>query len=238
MDTLWLVTPVHGRPALTRIVLEQRARLIDELADLGVQAEQVVVGNDGNLDTAREFGFHPLECSNVLGLRINDGFEYALRNGADHVAYVGSDAWLLPETWAELPTQGHARSSAWITFADGENIASVPASPSPGKVPWTLSRELLRPLGFRPAPDDAERMLDSALLDAINTVAHQDSVFEFHADDDPLRVVEFRNGPWDEQMTPWDVFVPAGFARPNPFDVLATRYPADLCERMKEFYAK
>lgn len=236
METLWLVTPVHGRTALTRLVLEQRARLIDELVGLGVQAEQVAVGNDDNMDTARELGFHTLERPNVLGLRINDGFEHAFGNGADHVVYTGSDAWLLAGPLADLPVQGHARSSGWLSFANAEAIASIPASPAQGWAPWTLSRGLLEPLDFRPVPDHAECLLDGLLLDGINRVKHQDLAFEFHPDDDPLRAVDFR-GPWVEQMTPWELFVPAGYARPDPFGTLATRYPHDLVERLERLYS-
>lgn len=236
MSSLWLVTPVLGRQAITRLCLEQRARVLHELAGLGVEAHQVIVGNDENLATAREFGFTVLERPNVLGLRINDGFEHAFRlGGADHVMFAGSDTWLLAETLADLPGQGAARSSAWLTFVNGESIASIERSPAQGWVPWTLSRELMEPLGFRPVPDDQKRLLDSAILDAINTVVHQDDAFEFHVEDDPLRAVDFR-GPWAEQMTPWELLVPVGHDRPDPFGVLATRYPADLVERLERLY--
>lgn len=237
MPSLWLVTPVYGREALTRVCLEQRAWLLGRLAGLGVEAHQVVVGDDANLDTAREHGFFVLECPNVLGLRINTGFEFACREGAaDYVIFNGSDSWLLPEPLADLPAQGRARSSGWLSFADGARIASVPASPAQGWAPWTFSRALLEPAGFRPVDDARARNLDSALLDAVNRVDHQDRVFEFHADDDPLRAVDFR-GPWAEQMTPWDVFVPLGFDRPDPFGTLATCYPAHLVERLECCYS-
>lgn len=237
MTSLWLVTPVHGRRALTALVFEQRARVLVELAHLGVEAHQVIVGNDENLASAREHDFTVLERPNVLGLRINDGMEYAFREGgADHVCYVGSDDWLLPEHLADVPAQGRARSSLYMATVspDGRYIASVPGSPPKGRVPWTLSRGLLEPVGFRPADDALGRMLDSSILAGFPIPRSE--AFEFHAEDDPLRFVDFKSR--DEQLTPWQLHTPQRYARPNPFEVLATRYPADLCARMEEFYAR
>lgn len=236
--TLALVTPVHGRRGLTEIVFEQRALLIDGLGP-GLDVRQVVVGDDTNLDLARDFDFEVVRCPNVLGARINDGFEFAFRElGVDHVVYCGSDQWLLADPLVDAPRQGHARSSGWLSFCSDEAVASIPASPANGWPPWTFSRGLMESLGFRPVPDDQERILDSALLDAVNRVMHQDDAFEFHEDDDPLRAVDFRNGPWVEQMTSWSEFVPPGYARPDPWATLATRYPAHLVERMERFYAE
>lgn len=233
------MTPVYGREGLTRIVFEARAVLLDELAALGVEAVQVVVGDDANLGTASDFGFGVVRCHNVLGARINAGFEHAFRAlGADAIVYCGSDQWLMPGPLANLPAPGRARSSGWLSFCSGEAIASIPASPAQGWAPWTFSRGLMEPLGFRPVPDDQERLLDTALLDAVNLVMHQDDAFEFHPDDDPLRAVDFRGGPWVEQMTPWVEFVPPGYARPDPWGTLATRYPAHLVERMERYFAE
>lgn len=236
MTVLWLVTPVHGRPGLTRLCFEQRARLLHELAGLGVDARQVVVGNDGNLDTAREFGFTVLERPNVLGLRINDGFEFAFREGgADHVCYAGSDDWLLPEHLADVPVQGRARASRWITFVspDGRFIAASEGSPPKGCAPWTLSRGLLEPVGFRPAADGLARMLDTSIMAGLPLPRFR--AFEFRALDDPLRCVDFKSA--GEQLTPWRLHAQRRHVQPNPFEVLATRYPADLVARMEEFYA-
>lgn len=236
MTSLWLVTPVQGREGLTRIVLEQRARLLHELAGLGVTARQVIVGNDANLDTARELGFVTLERPNVLGLRLNDGFEWAFREGgASHVVYVGSDDWLLPEHLADVPAQGKARASRWAAWvsADGRRIACVEHSPPKGCPPWTLSRGLLEPVGFRPADDTLTRYLDTSIMDGFPVSRAE--AFEFHAEDDPLRAVGFKSRA--EQMTPLRLLAPSRYSRPNPFEVLATRYPADLVERMEEHYS-
>ena len=233
MPVLVLVTPVHGRRALTALVFEQRARVLVELADLGVEAHQVVVGEAADLASAREHSFHVLERPNVLGLRVNDGFEFAFRElGAEHVCYVGSDDWLLPEHLADVPAQGKARASRRVAFVspDGRWLSTTERPPHRGAVPWTLSRELLAPVGLRPADDGLMRGLDTSILDGFPVSRAE--AFEYHSEDDPLRCVDFKSR--DEQLTPWRVH--AARPQPNPFDVLATRYPADLVERMEEHY--
>lgn len=234
MPSLWFVTPVHRRERLTRICLEQRARLIAELAGLGVSARQLVIGDDaGLLFMAHALGFHVMGRPNVLGLRINDGFEWACRErGADYVVYVGSDDWMLPGPLADLPAPGRVRASAWNTWvsADGRSIASVDHPPALGNAPWTVSRAALEPLGFRPVRDGLMSGIDTSMADNLG------DVFDFHPEDDPLRWVGFKSG--GEQLTPWELQVPNRFARGRVFETLATRYPADLCARMEEFYAR
>jgi hypothetical protein len=233
LQSVALVTPVHGRVELTRLVMEQRARLLVELAHLGVEAKQVIVGDDENLASAREHSFDVLERPNVLGFRINEGLEFAFRElEVEHACYVGSDDWLLAEHLADVPTQGKARASRWVAFVspDGRFISTTERPPHRGAVPWTLSRELLEPVGYRPARDDARRLLDSSILAGIGWP--RPGVFEYHAEDDPLRCVDFKSR--DEQLTPWRVH--ASRPRRNPFEELATRYPVDLVERMEEHY--
>lgn len=236
MSLLWLVSPVHGRYGLTRICLEQRARVVDELRGHGIDVGVVVIGDDENVETARELGFHTLERPNALGLRINDGMEWAFREGgATHVVYVGSDDWLHADHLADLPPQGRARASRWLSVVspDGRLIAAMEGPPPRGRVPWTLSRDLIEPCGFRPVPDELRRLADSAILASLPVERAQ--AFQYHAEDDPLRCVDFKSH--EEQMTPWRRHAARRFARPNPFEVLATRYPVDLVERMEEFYA-
>lgn len=232
MAILWFVTPVHGRFDLTRICFEQRARLLRQLAGLGVDARQVVVGDDANLATAREFGFTTLERPNVLGLRINDGFEFACREGgADHVVYAGSDDWMLAGPLADLPEPGRARASGWNAWVDpeGTSVTTVDSPPVLGNAPWTVSRGALEPLGFRPVRDELMRGIDTSMWERLGP-----DLFDFCAYDDPLRWVGFKGG--DQQITEWPLQAMGGCR--YGFDVLAARYPPDLVERMKEFYAK
>lgn len=258
---LWLVTPVFGRLELTRIVFEQRARMLEELDSLGVPARQLVVGDDANLDTAREFGFNVLERPNVLGLRVNEGFEWACREGgASHVAYCGSDDWHLAEFFTDLDSIASARTSAWQAFMEptGRRLVAVRGLSSYGHAPWVVARTLLEPCGFRPSDDEAMHGIDGSIANGVADglagpmprdhnarVAwrqHRKRIVRETFQEVPadwLRMVDFKGG--GEQITPYRRVIPRGVGRETveseaPFDTLATRYPADLVERMQRFY--
>jgi hypothetical protein len=252
---LWLVTPVHGRFALTRLIFEQRARMLNELQARGIEARQVVVGDDANLATAREFGFHTLERPNVLGLRVNEGFEWAVREGgAAHVAYCGSDDWHAADYFADLPAPGFAKTSYWQAFVPptGDRLVVMRSQCPAGGAPWVISRELIEPAGYRPADDTAPTAVDGSIADGIwapidalhrRSGNHERRLAKkrvFQPDDsDLLRMVDFKAG--GEQITPFERVV--GLKRKReidsrtPWELLATRYPADLVGRMEKFYA-
>jgi len=252
---LWLVTPVHGRVALTRLVFEQRARMLDELHGLGIEARQLVVGDDANLATAWEFDFHVLESPNPTGRRVNDGFEWAVHaGGATHVAYCGSDDWHLADYFATLPAPGFAKTSHWQAFVPprGDRLVVMRSQNPAGGAPWVISRELIEPAGYRPADDRAPTAVDGSIADGVWApidAQHARSgnherrlakkrVFQYD-DSDLLRMVDFKAG--GEQITPFEAVV--GTKRPrevdsrSPWELLATRYPVDLVERMEKFYA-
>lgn len=252
---LWLVTPVFGRVALTRLCFEQRARMLDELATLGVEARQLVVGSDANLDTAQEFGFETLRAPNVLGLRVNNGFEWACREGgATHVAYCGSDDWHLADYFAQAPAPGHALTCQWQGFVppDGLRLVVMRNQSPYGGAPWIISADLLAPSGYRPADDTAPHGVDGSVADGLIfgvTAPIKDwderrrarkRVFQFDTEADLLRMVDFKGG--GEQVTPFKAVVgvkrPRMFESREPFTELARVYPVDLVERMEKFYAE
>jgi hypothetical protein len=251
---LWLVTPVHGREALTRLVFEQRRRMLDELAARGIEARQLVVGDDSNLATARAFGFDVLRRRNPVGFRVNEGFEHAALWGATHVAYCGSDDWHHADYFATLPAPGFAKTSPWQAFVHpkGDRLVVMRSQHPAGGAPWVISRELIEPAGYRPADDEAPTAVDGSIADGIwrpIDVLHARSgnherrlakkrVFQ-HDDSDLLRMVDFKAG--GEQITPFEAVVGVKRTREvdsrSPWETLATRYPADLVERMEKFYA-
>lgn len=231
--------PVHGRAGLLDIVLDQRLALMADLAALGVRAEMVVVGDEDNLlGMARERGFHTVRCPNPLGRRINVGFEFAFRDlEADYAVYNGSDSWLLPEPLADLPGTGRVRSSRELALFSPSEMISIPAKPPVGRAPWTIGRDLMARSAFRPAPNGKRVGLDGALLSAVMGV--DPDAFFCPPGDDPLRAVDFRRGPWTEQMTPWERLVGRRADRwRDPWGRLAESYPAQLVERMQRYYAE
>lgn len=253
---LWLVTPVHGREALTRIIFEQRARMLNELWARGIETYQLVVGDDGNLDTAREHGFEVLERPNILGFKVNEGFEWACTTGgADAVAYCGSDDWHLADYFAALPEPGRMKTCSLQAFVPptGDRLVVIRGDSPYGHAPWIISRELLDTCAHRPADDTAMSAVDGSIVTGLHNGARArlepmpvrerrlalKRLYEFDTEADRLRMVDFKGGA--EQITPWERVVgtkrPRHFETRHPFDELARRYPADLCERMESFYA-
>lgn len=249
------MTPVHGRYALTRLIFEQRSRMLDELAARGIEARQLVVGMDANLEAAEDFGFETLTRTNDLGRRVNDGFEWACREGgATHVAYCGSDDWHLADYFATLPPPGFAKTCPWQAFVppSGDRLVVMAWRHPAGAAPWVISRELIEPCGFRPARDDAPSGVDGEVAEGIWSYIEATTpggnhekrlakkrVFQFDRDADRLRMVDFKAG--GEQVTTFERVV--GVKKPReldtraPWETLATRYPHDLVEGMERFYA-
>jgi hypothetical protein len=263
MTSLWFVQPVHGRVGLTRLCMEQRRRMVDELAGLGVDAQMVVVGNDVNLDTARELDFHALERPNILGMKVNDGFEYACKRGADFVSYIGSDDWALASWFATMPPVDRVKTSRWVAFVApaGDRLIVREVPGSVGNAPWIIPRELLALADFRPVRANRMNGIDGSIRDGLTAAAraadarsahHQTAALRRqaardriavtfqHEDGDELRFVDFKGSR--EQITSYSLALSKPrrlrYDEPNPWPTLATRYPADLVERMEKFYAE
>lgn len=257
--SLWFVQPVHGRAGLARLCMEQRRRMLDELAGLGVDAQMVVVGNDANLDTARELGFATLERPNVLGAKVNDGIEYACREGgADYVSFIGSDDWSLASWFVTMPPDGLIKTSRWVAFVapGGNRLLVRAATGSVGNAPWIIPRSLLEPAGFRPVLDRKMSGIDGSIRDGIiaclrgveGTTGAQKRMATrqrladvyHHEPGDELRLVDFKGSR--EQITSYSLALgkPRRLVHdePDPWPVLATRYPADLVGRMERLYAE
>lgn len=251
---LWLVTPVYGREELTRVCLAQRARMLDELAALGVEARQLIVGDDGNLDTAREHDFTVLERPNPVGLRVNEGFEWACREGgATHVAYCGSDDWHLASYFAEVYDDA-VKTSRLQGFVspDGRRLVVIEGTGACGGAPWVIPAALLAHCGYRPSNDKGTRAIDASIADSViagavslaraGGVAKRDALrrlFRFDGAADKLRMVDFKGG--GQQITPYERIVTPNrevvLDSRKPFQTLGRCYPADLCEEMARFYA-
>lgn len=266
MPTLWLVVPVHGREGLTRLCLEQKVDLIAELgAGHGIEASVLVVGNDRNLETARELGFQTLERPNVpLGGKINDGIEWACREGgADYVSFVGSDDWVLPEWAADLPEPDRVRSGGHQAFVSprGDRLIVRVTKASVGGAPWVIPTTLLAECAYRPVWRDHKQsgmdfLIARTLAPKPLEPRPRDRYYErerrrkqkqrelWRWDTGPadlLRMVDFKGSR--EQITAWHSVVPVDqntflLDTADVWGTLATRYPADLVARMEKFYGE
>jgi hypothetical protein len=133
---LAFITPAWQRYALTDICLRQRAWVCGQLRRrYGVDATCVVVADDANLDIARKHGFAVVSCNNrSLADRFNAGYRWAAGEGIECVFPIGSDSWIDPNYFADLPkpgelllsrsyalvrADGKARCQFWITWDGG-----------------------------------------------------------------------------------------------------------------------
>lgn len=267
MPRLWLVIPVHGREGITRLCLEQKLHLADELRGR-VDVDVLVVGDDGNLDTALELGFDVLERPNRhLGRKLNDGFEWACREGgATHVSFVGSDDWVLPEWAADLPAPDRVRSARHQAFVSpgGQRLIIRLAAGAVGGAPWVIPAALLAECGFRPVWRDHKMSgMDGLIVRSLSARSMGDTRGmtprereerrkvkrrELERFDqrpaDLLRMVDFKGTR--EQISAWSTVLPTHpgpkllreFEGAEVWETLATRYPADLVARMEKFYAE
>ncbi len=252
--SVWFITACYKRFDLTRICLEQRARLLDELRDLGIDADCIVAADDENLDTADEFGLPTIRRPNQpLARKVNDMIEYACREGgADFVVTLGSDNWCLASQFVSLPDQRTVKTSGHAAVVDpsGERILLVHSENGVGNIPWIIPRALLEPVGFRPADDTVEVGIDGAIRSGLisrlpngerpnarrRLRGLQPEQPFWSVATEPLQLVDFKTGL---NITPYELIRGSrrdAHEESDPFALLATRYPEDLCERMEALY--
>lgn len=252
--SVWFITACYQRVELTRICLEQRARLLAELGDMGLDAHCVVAADDANLDSARHLGLDTIRVANQpLARKVNDMIEYACREGgADYVVTIGSDDWCLASQFASLPDPRTVKTSGHAAVVDpsGERIVLVRCENGIGHIPWIIPRQLLEPLGFRPAEDEVERGIDGSIRRGLisrlpngerpnarrQKRGLQPSPPFWSVGYDPLQLVDFKS---ELNITSYDQIGGHGpnvHEETDPFRLLATRYPQDLCDRMEALY--
>jgi glycosyltransferase involved in cell wall biosynthesis len=219
MDDLWFVTPAYRRYELSAVCLEQRRRVITELALHGITAECVVISDDDNLDIARSLDFHVVERDNRwLGRKFNDGIQYALSRGAAWIVPIGSDDWIDPPYLWPLPF-GPARTSHLYAPVEAERLALITIPTPAGAGPRVLHRNLFKV--ERPARERLRRGFDKSLMEGLG-----DFTWEYR-DLHPLQYVGFRG---ELHITLYSKILRArgGVERPDPWALLASKYPSDL----------
>jgi hypothetical protein len=223
--SVWFVTPAWQRFELTRVVLEQRRRVVAFLAERGVWARCVVVADDANADTAEELGFDVVRVPNyALGRRFNDGIQYAAQHGADWVVPIGSDSFLDPAYLYPLPEPGVMRSSRLYAIAEPGRLGQLRIRSSPGVGPYMIPRNHL-PSSLRPAGEGKKKGVDRSTLLGLRHGLHREIV-ELH----PWQYVGFRSWP---QMNSYDkLYGRLGVAEEHEVaERLSEYYPADLVNR-------
>jgi len=222
---VWFVTPAWRRFAVTRLAFAQRRHLCDELAVRGIAANCVVIADDENIEIAGEFGFPAIEMDNTyLGKKVNAGFRYAAEQGADFVAFCGSDAWMHEDLFDALliDTQPPIISGHAMAVVDLENARMRNASTRGryGCPPWFIPRWVLEASQYHPVSGSMTRGLELGIVHGLNCAPE----WKFH-DPHPLARIDFKS---DVNMTP---YAAAGNPRAQEVDAwgsLAEHYPQHL----------
>lgn len=237
--SLWFVTPAFQRFALTEICLEQRRRVIAELAKHGIPAFQVVIADDENLDIARAAGAATIECPNeedgkvILGRRWNLGTQYAAREGAEWLVQIGSDSWIDPAFFLPLSEPGVTLTSPAYAAVLPDRLAELSVSPrnlTHAAGPYVFHRSLLEPSDF--APCEAHSLFtDTSTVGGIERTTGRPVAWQVRTVH-PFQYVGFRVPPL---MTTYRSLWRRWRVRQhfNPWDVLGRYYPADLVERAR-----
>ena len=228
---IYFVTPAWQRFELTKVVLEQRQRVIDFLAERDVEARCVVVADDLNADIAAELGFDVVRKPNyALGRRFNDGIEYAARHGAEWIVPIGSDSFIDPAYLFPLPAKGVLRSSHLYALAEHDRLGRLRVDRGVGVGPYMLPSSCL-PRSLRPAEDWRKKGIDASTIRGLRNRWK----LEF-TDLHPWQYVGFRRSdadPSHPQMNSYDkLYRRIGVSQ--EYDValrLSEHYPRDLVER-------
>jgi hypothetical protein len=210
----------------------------------------VVIGDDENLDTARDLGFGIVERDNVyLSRKFNDGIQLACDpeinpRPADYVVPCGSDDWVDYRLFLTLPDnamRGFQRMS--FVREDGRELSTSNITYSGGCGIRVYPRSIVELMNYRPADEDRVRACDTSIL--INSMhAHSARYVQTlegspemrveHAISDPLQIVDWKSS---EQLNSYDeVQRWRSTERGDPFDMLADVFPAEALEEMSAYY--
>ena len=231
MTAVWFMSPAWQRFELSAVCFEQRRRSMDVLEAAGIEARCVIVADDENLDIARGLGFDVVEQDNEwLGRKVNDGFEYAFKHGADYIVPIGSDSWLDPEFLLPLHSPRVVRTSRFYAPVEIDRLAELSVTGMNGAGPHVWPRRYLERSGFRPiVAQQINRNLDSS---TIRGIASRTPITWEWRDLYPLQYVGFRVHPfitaWASLWRRWGIV-----ERPDPWTLLAERYPQDLVDRAR-----
>src|SRR5262249_54289181 len=139
-----------------------------------------------------ELGFATVERDNAFtSRRFNDGIQLACdpRFNPDPVDYVvpcGSDDWVDHRLFLEpLPRPRAIQGFQWMSFVreNGKEICATSLDYEGGAGIRIIPRQLVEPLGYRPADEDRERGCDTSIL--TNLRRHHGDHFEVKHFDAP-----------------------------------------------------
>jgi hypothetical protein len=152
--------------------MRQLRRTCDTLTAEGVEATCVVIGDDGNLETARALGFGTVRRNNsFVSRKFNDGIQLACdprynKRPADYVVPIGSDDWVDHRMFLNLPDRDTMVGFRHVSFVreDGLEISTAFLDNLGGSGIRIYPRQLMKAVEYRPADEDRPRGCDTSIL--------------------------------------------------------------------------
>ncbi len=246
MSSVMFVVPVHGRLGLAKICLRQLRRTCDALIENGVAASAIIVADAYHLAVLNpeDRGFGWVQRDNkFLSRRFNDGIQLATDPAwnpapADYVVPFGSDDWADYRLFLEpLPDAHTVQGFQQMSFVreDGREISSTFLDYEGGAGIRIIPRELVAPLGYRPADEDCERGCDTNILRNMKRF-HGDNLTVKHFHLNERQIVDWKTKGM--QLNSYDAVTVMRRSEhtSNPFVELAPFYPADALDEMKRYY--
>ncbi len=246
MTGLWFVVPAHGRLGLTAICLRQLRRTCDALADQGIDATAVVVGDDENLEVADELGFATVTRDNhFLGRKFNDGIQLALDpdvnpRPADYVVPCGSDDWVHPGLFTVFPGPGSMVGFKDLSFVreDGQEITYGRVEATGGCGIRIYPPDVMATLNYRPADEDRKRACDTSILYNLRAAWHDQThtnLNVIHPVTDPRQIVDWKSN--GQQLNTYTaVSIHKTSRADDPFETLAEWFPTEALDEMAAHY--
>ena len=198
MKTVLLVCPVWGRFILTEILFREWTRIFREAYELGVECQAVVVGDDKNLDLARELGFATVKAPNVLGSKYNDGHQHGVSEGFDFTFQVNSDQVHDPRLLAAIAESPDDKmiQTRWLTSVHRDGRKAI-TTYNPLWAMTAYPTKLLRN-NPRPCDETIDRMCDTGVRMGVEAANPGVEVHEIEID--PLETIQFES---PVQLTSW-----------------------------------
>ncbi len=247
MKSLCFVVPVHGRLRLTAICLRQLRRTCDALLENGIAASAIVVSDAATLNELDlgELGFGwVIRDNQFTSRRFNDGIQLATDprynpTPADFVVPFGSDDWADHRLFVEpLPQPHQIVGFQRMSFVreDGRELATTFLQVQGGSGIRIIPRQLVAPLGYRPAEEDRVNGCDTSILSSLRR-HHGSDIEVVHQHLHDYQIVDWKTH--GEQLTTYKNVT--AFRAPrfcsDPFAELAPFYDADALEEMRGYYA-
>lgn len=234
------VTPVYRRPEITNVCLQQRWHMAAAVAGV-TEVVNVVVGEAQDLVMARELGFTAIQCENILGFKLNNGFEFAARQlRADVVCFIGSDQWLHQDYLLDLGSlEDRVRTGKSLAAVDETGtrmgLMQLPYVLGPG--PKLVPASKIAP-SYRPFTDTKRKSMDGDLIDALGN-PHRKALQWFDLDHlDGVRYVDFKNRTTQlHAYRKLQRFMPVELRGEDVWERLSKHYPASIVEAMEKVYA-